>query len=218
MKILCAVVLWGATIANGADTFSFEVDRIVTPLRNESGRLEINNEGVTYTSDNKKTVYVLPFADIREADVSSPGRLAFETYDVSKLRLGGNRHLVFRLRSGTQDESLGRFLAEHLRRPVVGSYQLSQEGAFEIPAYHRGLLSGSSGVLLIGKTGIRFESKREKDSRTWLYRDIQTIGTSDPFHFRVTTYAETFTFDLKERLPDAVYELAWQGVYGLERK
>ena len=80
---------------------------------------------------------------------------------------------------------------------------------------HRGVLSGSHGTLIIGSAGIEFASKKAKDSRTWLYRDIQTIGTPDPFRFRVTTYAETFTFDLKERLPDEAYRLAWREVYGL---
>jgi hypothetical protein len=77
------------------------------------------------------------------------------------------------------------------------------------------MLGGSHGTLVIGSTGIEFASQKPKDSRTWLYRDIQTIGTPDPFHFRVTTYAETFTFDLKERLPEGAYRLAWQEVYDL---
>jgi hypothetical protein len=218
MKTLCAFALMSATILSGSEPFSFEVKRTITLLRNERGKLEINDGGVSYRSDDGKTVYALSFPDIREADVSVPGRITIETFDVVKRRLGGNKQLVFRLRESTQDEALGRFLAEHLRRPVVGSYALPQENAFEIPAYHRGVLSGSPGTLSIGSAGIQFASKRGKDSRTWLYRDIQTIGTSDPFHFRVTTYAETFTFDLKERLPEAAYALAWQAVYNLERK
>jgi len=39
-------------------------------------------------------------------------------------------------------------------------------------------------------------------SQTGKYSEIQTIGGSDPFSFRVTTLAETFTFDLKDRLAE----------------
>jgi len=49
----------------------------------------------------------------------------------------------------------------------------------------------------------------------WRYSEIQTIGGSDPFSFRVTTLTETFTFDLKERLPKEAYELVWRRVYEL---
>ena len=217
LKTLCACLLMTATLLEAAAPFHFAVYRKKL-LRDELGQLEIGELGVTYRSDDGKTSYTLSFADIREADVSVPGRITIETYDVVKRRLGGNREIVFRLRDGTQDNALGRFLAEHLTRPVVGSYDLAQKKAYSIPVYHREMLGGSHGTLVIGSTGIEFASKKPKDSRTWLYRDIQTIGAPDPFHFRVTTYAETFTFDLKERLPEAAYRLAWQEVYDLGRE
>jgi hypothetical protein len=122
----------------------------------------------------------------------------------------------FRLRHGAHGTDLAQFLAGHLKRPVVGAYPLPDDGGFEISAYHRRLLSGAHGKLIIGSDGIRFLSDKAKEPRTWLYRDIETIGNSDPFHFRVATYAETFTFDLKERLPEEAYRLVWQKVYRLE--
>jgi len=212
MKTLCTAVLIAVTLLHAAGPFHFEVYR-TRLLRDEPGKLDINERGVSYQSDDEKTAYTLSFTDIRQADVSAPGRITVETYDVVKRRLGGNKEIVFRLREGAQDEALARFLAERLSRPVVGVYGLAQKSAYQIPAYHRGALSGSHGTLIIGSAGIEFTSKRAKDSRTWLYRDIQTIGAPGPFRFRVTSYAETFTFDLKERLPEAAYTLAWQQVY-----
>lgn len=70
-------------------------------------------------------------------------------------------------------------------------------------------------MLEIGPDGIQFKTEREADSRTWLYRDIQTIGTSSPFSFRVSTDSETYIFDLKERLPEAAYDLAWSRLYNI---
>ena len=84
---------------------------------------------------------------------------------------------------------------------------------FTVPAYHRRSLGGVHGSLEIGPEAIRFVAEKQADSRTWLYRDIESIGNADPFHFRVSTYAETYMFDVKERLAPEAYEYAWQRVY-----
>jgi len=102
---------------------------------------------------------------------------------------------------------------ENLKRPVIAGYALPAQVAFRIPAYHRRGLGGSHGVVEISADGIRFVSGRAADSRTWPYRDIESIGSAGPFHFRVTTDAETYSFDLKERLTTDAYEFAWQKVY-----
>ena len=77
--------------------------------------------------------------------------------------------------------------------------------------------SGAHGKLEIGPEFIRFATEKSADSRTWLYRHVQTIGNSDPFHFRLSTFAETYMLDLKERLPPEAYDHAWERVYGMER-
>ena len=71
------------------------------------------------------------------------------------------------------------------------------------------------GKLQIGSNSIRFVTANKTDSRTWLYRDMDTIGSMAPFHFRVSTPVETYNFDLKERLPADAYQLAWYRLYGL---
>lgn len=212
---LFSVVIFSTVILEAAAPFSYTVYRASLP-RAEPGKLEITDAGFSYVSDNRRTAITLPFSDIRGADVSDPTRITFETFDITKRRLGGRTVLSFRLREGSHPEELAHFLAAHVKRPVVGSYALPNAGSFEIPAYHRHLLRGAHGTLIIGPEAIRFLSEKTKEPRTWLYRDIETIGTSDRFHFRVTTYAETFTFDLKERLPEEAYRLAWQNVYRVE--
>jgi hypothetical protein len=77
--------------------------------------------------------------------------------------------------------------------------------------------TGASGLLKIGSESIQFVSDKPADSRTWLYRDIETIGRPDSFRFRVTTSRETYVLELKEDLPEAAYELAWSKSYNLER-
>jgi hypothetical protein len=212
IKSFLLTITLTAMLAQAAAPFDFDVYRI--KLRhNEPGKLVITESSVSYQSKNGKTSLTLPLLDIREADVSDPSRITLTTYDVTKRRLGSHAVLSFRLQSGTHGEDVARFFAEHLKRPVVGAYALPGEAAFEILAYHREVLGGSHGKLVVGDKGIRFISKKPKDCRTWLYRDIETIGATDPFHFRVTTYAETFSLDLKERLPEGAYDLAWKSIY-----
>ena len=69
----------------------------------------------------------------------------------------------------------------------------------------------------IGEESIQYLSENAADARTWLYRDIETVGRPDSFRFRVTTNRETYVVELKEALPEAAYELAWSRVYNLER-
>jgi hypothetical protein len=212
---LFVAVVFFATLLDAATPFSFAVYR-KRLTRDEPGQLEISDAGIRYEPENKKPALTLPFSDIRKADVSDPARITVETFDITKRRIGREKVFTFRLREGTHGETLARFLAEHIKRPTVGFYAVSNGRAFEIPAYHREFLGGAHGKLVIGDNSIQFLSGKANESRTWLYRDIETIGSADPFHFRVSTYAETFTFDLKDRIPEDAYRLASARVYRLD--
>ena len=198
--------------------FQYDVLRSKPLQKDEPGQLRINEAGIEYRSVNEKTSLLLPFIDVHEMDLSDPSVIRIETYEMLKRKLSGRRSYVFRLRSsrGVQDnERLVKFVSDRLPRPVVASYSTSAKPEFEIPAYHRHVLSGCDGRIQITTEGIRYLSSKEDHSRTWRYSEIQAIGGSDPFSFRVTTLAETFTFDLKERLPKEAYDLVWQRVYEL---
>ena len=94
---------------------------------------------------------------------------------------------------------------------MVGHYTAASE--FRIPAYHRRARRGTNGTLEIGEEAIRFVSDKPADSRTWLYRDIETIGRPDSYRFRVTTNRETYILELKSELPETAYQFAWSKVY-----
>jgi len=57
---------------------------------------------------------------------------------------------------------------------LIGNYAVP--AGFRIPAFHRGIRGGTGGTLEIGIEAIRFVSDKTADSRTWPYRDIETIG------------------------------------------
>jgi hypothetical protein len=152
--------------------------------------------------------------ELRQADVADPHALRFETYDVQKWKPIERREYTFRARPDAPVEALARFLTARVHRAVVGHYP---EGShFQAAAFHR-RAERTAGILEVGEESIRFVSGQPKDSRTWLYRDIETIGRPDSFRFRVTTNRETYVLELKEDLPDAAYDFAWSKVYHLER-
>ena len=202
-------------------TFEYDVMQSRPLQKAESGQLRIDTSGIEYRSANGKTSIRLPFIDVHEMDIADPSVIRIETYEMLKRKLSGRRSYVFRLRSsraGDENDRLTQFLSERIRRPMLRSQTIAAKPEFEIPAYHRHVLNGCNGTLQITPEGIRFVSAREDHSRTWKYSEIQTIGGSDPFSFRVTSLAETFTFDLKDRLPTEAYELVWQRVYDLPPK
>lgn len=213
-KAVAILALSLATAANAADEFRYEVFRSKL-LRDEPGQLVISNMGVSYRSDNKKTKIQIRLVDLFKADLSDPKTIRLETYDILKRRLTGRRIYTFRLREGKHDEPLARFLTDFIQRPVIGAFGTAPQPDFQVLAYHRHRLGGCHGKLQIGPGGIRFASDKPEDSRTWLYRDIDSIGSMTPLHFRVSTLAETYNFDLKERLSEAGYEYAWHRVYEL---
>jgi len=198
--------------------FQYDVLRSRPLPKDEPGQLRIDGSGIEYRSVNGKTSIRVAFIDIREMDLSDPTAIRIETYEMLKRKLAGRRSYEFRLRSSRSiqdNDRLVKFVSDRVRRPVLANYSTSAKPEFEIPAYHRHVLSGCNGTLQITPEGIRFLSSKEDHSRTWRYSEIQTIGGSDPFSFRVTTLAETFTFDLKERLPKEAYDLVWRRVYEL---
>ncbi len=209
--VLVLVAVVAGPLARGEFRYEVRRDKF---WGSEAGVLTIDASGVHYRSQNEKTVLDFAFDDIREADVSDPRKVRLFSYERAKKRLARPRLYQFKILEGTTGtgEALAEFLAGRLERPVVGAYGI-QEGAGRIRAYHRHVLGGCDGSLRFGGDAVGFDSTNRKHSRTWVYADIETIGTMDPFHFRLTTYAETYNFDLKQRLSPEDYRSVWHSLY-----
>lgn len=194
------------------EVFRYDVELKKFP-RAEKGELIIDASGVSYRSEDVKRSLQIAPADVYEADVSNPHEIRIETYQNVKRKLLARQSYTFRLRGAEYGPELARFLSMLLKRPVVGFRDWSAEGKlYEIPAYHRHRFGGCHGNLRIDSSGIQFVSDRSADSRTWLYSEIETVGTMNPFHFRVSTLNETYNFDLKDRLPQSAYEVSFKAV------
>ena len=196
------------------EAFDLHVERVRT-LRNQPGDLHIDAQGVTFQSKDGKANVSIKMQDLREASVADPRALRFETYEVDKWKPIERREYTFRAPPDSPLDELAQFLSGRVHRPVVGHYW--DGSRFEVAAYHRRTFGGSDGTLRIGEESIQYLSENAADARTWLYRDIETVGRPDSFRFRVTTNRETYVVELKEALPEAAYELAWSRVYNLER-
>ena len=210
---LMLLTVLGATTAASREVFDLEVTRLRT-LRKQAGNLHIDRNGITFRSTDGKTAIKIGMQDLREADVADPRGLRFETYAVEKWQPTERREHIFHAQPNAPVEELAQFLAARVHRPVVGHY--TEASRFHVAAFHRRLRTGTNGMLEIGDDSIQFVSDRPADSRTWLYRDIETIGRADRFRFRVTTSRETYVLELKDDLPDAAYQLAWNKIYNLE--
>jgi hypothetical protein len=212
-RFLCFALLPLAG-AFAQDQFDFPVER-VRALRDQPGELHIDAQRVTFRSKDGKTNVEIKMQDLRTARVADPRALRFETYEVSKWKPIERREYTFRASPDVPLDALAQFLSSRVYRPVVGHYWDGSQ--FEAPAFHRRAFGGADGTLRIGNESIQFLSEKKADARTWLYRDIETIGRPDSFRFRVTTNQETYVVELKDKLPEAAYELAWSKVYDLER-
>jgi len=211
---LTLLIVLLATDAADQDVFDLQVTR-VRVLRNQPGDLHIDPAGLTFRSSDGKTTITIPMQDLREADVAHPRALRFATYEVQKWKPIERREYTFRAQPDAPVEVLAQFLAAHIYRPIVGHYATASQ--FRVAAYHRRTLGGTDGTLEIGQDSIRFVSDKSADSRTWRYRDIETIGKPDSFRVRVTSNRENYVLELKAELPEAAYQFAWDKVYNLER-
>lgn len=215
MKRLVVIVLAAAALALAQqEDFEYRVHRVKV-TRDEPGQLRITKDGVDYRADKAKTSFRIPLKDIHEIEATPPKRIRVETYDRLARELGGRREYTFRLRDGAVSERLVQFLAAHVNRPVIGDYGSASEALFRIAAYHRHRFGGAAGDIELDQQAVRFTSEKPGESRTWPYRDIETVGAMNAFHFRVSTLAETYNFDLKERLPDAAYDFVVRQIHGL---
>jgi hypothetical protein len=201
-------------LAAPQEVFDLTVEHVRT-LRNQPGDLHVDAQGITFRSKDGKTNVTIKMQELREASVADSRALRFETYEVEKWKPIERREYTFRASPDAPLDALAQFLAARVHRPVVGHYW--QGAQFEVPAYHRRAFGGTNGTLRIGEESIQYLSEKPADARTWLYRDIETIGRPDAFRFRVTTNRETYIVELKDELPVGAYEAAWSKVYNLER-
>jgi hypothetical protein len=96
-------------------------------------------------------------------------------------------------------------LARKVQRPSQNAVPDPASQGIVIPAHHRTLTGGTNGTLRFSDGEIDYVTDTPGDSRSWRWADLQTLSDPDPYHLLVFGYRDTYTFDLKEPLPQSLF-------------
>jgi hypothetical protein len=204
-----------------AQEFSYKVqqDRLIG---HRDGELIISDKGVEYRATRReKENRSWTYTDIKLLEILSPTSVRIWTYKDSKLRLGRDQSLTFKIIEGQIDQKVSDFLRQRIARPFVTSFAEEDQNALaEIPVKHARWLSGSEGILKVYPDRLVYESQTSHDSRSWRWTDIRGVGRPDRYKFDVETFepqigasSRSFRFLLKEEMAERTYDLIWSRVY-----
>lgn len=168
----------------------------------DNGDLTIGAEGIEFRSGKGRTIK-LSYLEV-QSFLLSPHCLAIETYQNRKRHMPGVEWYRFELAKVVPPEVAAE-LSKEVRRPSQNAVPDPAAQGIVIPAHHRTVRGGTNGTLRIRDVGIDYVTDVAGDSRSWRWADLQTLSDPDPYHLFVFGYRDTYTFDLKEPLPQALF-------------
>jgi hypothetical protein len=171
-------------------------------IGSEKGDLTIGGDGIEFRSRKGRTVK-WSFVEVQTFFLS-PHTLAIETYENRKHRLPGMQRFRFDLDQAVPPQ-LAAELARKVQRPSQNAVPDPVSQGIVIPAHHRTLTGGTNGTLRFSYGEIDYVTDTPGDSRSWRWADLQTLSDPDPYHLLVFGYRDTYTFDLKEPLPQSLF-------------
>lgn len=174
------------------------------------GTLTIDAAGIRYTETKqhkKPHAYTWKWNDIQRI-VLSPLTIEITTYQDVKWLAG--RDLAFTFRGHGLDTAYP-LLTPYLPRRV--SPELATTGFTPIATFPAKRLEGRSGhqgTLLIGDERIVFQSDAPLGSHTWIVPEIDNISSADPLEFTIASLGIEYRMQLKQPLPEALYNTLWR--------
>lgn len=164
----------------------------------ERGDLTIGSDGIEFHSLKSSTMK-WPFLEVQTFRLS-PHSLTIETYQNRKRHLPGMERYRFEL-DQPMSPLVAAELARAVQRPSQNALPDTTSQGYLIPAHHRTGTGGTNGTLRFRDGGIDYLTTAPGDSRSWRWADLQTISNPEPYQLFLFGYRDTYTFDLKERLP-----------------
>lgn len=138
----------------------------------------------------------------------APHRLVLESYVNRRLHLPGERTYRFSV-TRSVPPAVAAAIAGAVGRPSRNADPDPKTAAIAvIPVRHRGLASGTNGVLRFRRGGIDYVTGKRGDSRSWRWADLETLSDPDPWHLFIFGYRDTYTFDLKAPLSRELFDWA----------
>ena len=222
LQVLAAAgLLLALALRADAQEFRYQVsrDKLVGSAK---GELIIRGEGVEYRAEKETDGRAWAYWEIKLLEILSPTRVRIRTYEDGPVwKLGKDRDFTFDILGAELTQEVSDFLRGRITRPFVTSFTAGGGAPVaEVPVKHLHRFGGCQGVLKIFRDRLVYEAEGGHDSRSWLWKDIRSVGRPDRFRFEVVTYepqfggpARNFDFSLKEEMPDAAYDLIWAGVF-----
>ena len=167
----------------------------------DKGDLSINADGIEFRPQKAASIKI-PYLEVQTFQLA-PHSLSIETYENRRMRLGVVQYRFDLDRA--IPPSVGAELARQVRKPSQNAVPDPESQALTVAAHHRTATGGTNGVLRFHEGGIDYVSTASGDSRSWRWADLQTLSAPDPHHLLVFGYRDTYTFDLKEILPQSQY-------------
>ena len=176
------------------------------------GSLTISSEGVDFRPMKGEPIH-WAVEDIRTVDLPRARKLSLIAYQNRRWHVPGDRPFVFDLKNPLPADIAAEFVAL-IGKPAINGVPVSHAPAFATRgARHATCTGGSNGVLRFRDGGIDYLAAKGNDSRSWRWADIQTVAHPEPYRLRVTGYLETFDFEMKEPLPDDLFDRVWDQLY-----
>ncbi len=217
LLISYAIFVFSGATSSSAQSFEYAVKHrhIFQDCR---GTLKIDADGVEYRTAHYKDSRKWKFDNIRTLEIKSPTEISIVTYEDQKRWAGKDKVFEFTLLDKKANPELAEFLLKHVKRPLELAVfpEDGEKPEFEIPVKHLHTIVGAEGMLRIYRDKIVFQSSKVGDSRYWRLEDIERFSQPDRFRFQIVTYVpkaggptETYNFQLKEDLPEGVYDYLW---------
>lgn len=192
--------------------------------RVKHGTLTIDERGVSYQETGKKLPrhWSWSYQDIQQLELA-PARVRVLTYKDNPRRLGADFAYTFDALAGQDFTSAYPLLKDRLdQRFVAELADAAVQPLWSVPVKLLGTITGSEGVLTIGRDRIVYRTERKGASRTWRYGDIDNIAAPGPFELTLTTFERAlahhgnrkdFNFQLKEPLDERRYNELWRKLH-----
>jgi len=214
--IAAVVIGYLVTGVSLAQSFEFRV-RHDHFLGSCTGKLIASKRDIRYEATDGKHSRMWAYIDIQKLDVVSSTRLVLKTFEShSWKKLERDKVFEFSLLEAKLSHDRQEFLRSKLSRPMVARLVEKTANSTLLLVRHRHRLGGCEGQLSLEANRLIYVTDHAADNRSWKLDEIETLGSTDPYHLRVTTYHETFTFDLKSPLDSKVYDSLWKKIYRLE--
>jgi hypothetical protein len=224
MKYFVAIVLLAQPLAGQ----TFSVIHVRTLHRDERGKIEFTDAGITYQAAKKKSSRFWKYVDIQYFDRQSEKEFTILSYEDQRLLLGRDKEYHFRITDGSLTDGIFRKIETRLGKPstnrVIPTIAPVQ---YEVPAKHLHTFGGCEGMLRFTKDAIYYATPDKKDDRVWrLDIDVQSVWSADPYRLEIFAYdnnrrefsrTRDYQFALKKPLDPSFYRNLKLKLYDLKR-